>query len=198
MEPNLYHVSFSAFVREFKGQLLGPKLTEKIEILCDSSEEFNLKLFVEAIPHLKQQVIAKPDDVVEWTLKEAPDNEDNIDHFVIIFDSVSQCSYAPSGVDEGQLQSWQSKDGIHVYLHMYSLSIGNSALFCLVKKQLLTPTRTDRAGAASNQLEREMETHRHNYIGTDLNFQLWANHILSSEPHLQEAMAQQGPPIFLA
>ncbi|KAJ1536267.1 hypothetical protein HK096_011613, partial [Nowakowskiella sp. JEL0078] len=60
------------------------------------------------------EIIVKLNDIVELSLKETPDiNEDDIDQYIIIDDTIARHIYAPSAVTERQLQHWQNKDCLH-------------------------------------------------------------------------------------
>lgn len=98
-----------------------------------------------------------------------------------------------------QLVNWQESE-VLVYVHVYSLSLSNQALFKRAKRALINPLEKDRAGAATNAAVQEIAQqlkaiHRFNFSGRDIHWTIWANAILTAaDAHQRESMMHSGPP----
>lgn len=96
------------------------------------------------------------------------------------------------------LVNWQAID-LAVYVHVYSLSMCNQAIFKKAKRALIDIQERDRAGAAANSAVRDIanrlkDIHKFNFSGSDIHWQIWANAIHATPAHLREAQMQEGPP----
>ena len=120
--------------------------------------------------------------------------------FLCVKDGVGRHGHVDSTVfTDSKLQSWRNKNSLTLFTHVYSNAISSSAVFKNMKKTLITPVEVDRAGAETqatqNELtERLIRTHSMHYSTQRINWQMWANQILASPAHQQDAMVTVAPP----
>lgn len=191
----LYSIELNLQTREFKGQTSGVTKT-KIQIQCNAVSDFKCNLWVQIKDKLKREVVVDDDDP-RWHENVSPKEED-VERFVLFYDSKSKRSVTLDKVSTTTLQHWRSKE-VWLYIHVYSMSIANLSLWKKVQKMLIEPLNRDRAGATSmaemNPLvARLKEVHRLNYQSNHINWIMWANRIQASESHLREKMINSPPP----
>lgn len=194
-EIYLYSVELQVQTREFKGQVSG--LTKcALAINCNSLDEFKHQLWLKINDKLKREVIFN-DTEPQWHENISP-KEDEMDRFVVFYDSKSKRSLMLNKINTTTLVHWKSKE-IWLYIHIYSTSVANLTLWKKVTKTLIEPLNRDRAGASTvsetNTLVVELKAiHKKNYHSNQINWIIWANRIQASEPHLREKMIRSPPP----
>lgn len=194
-EVCLYSVELQIQTREFKGQVSG--ITKcALSINCNSVDDFKHQLWLKINDKLKREVIFNDADP-EWHERTSP-NEDEMDRFVLFYDSKSKRSVALNKINTITLNHWRSKE-IWLYIHVYSTSVSNLTLWKKVQKLLIEPLNRDRAGASTicemNVLVGQLkELHRLHYQSSHINWIMWANRIQASEPHLRETLIHRPPP----
>lgn len=191
----LYSVELQVQIREFKGQVSG--LTKcALAINCDSVDDFKHELWLKINDKLKREVIFN-DVGPQWHVNISP-KEDDMDRFVLFYDSKSKRSATLNKVTTITLNHWRSKE-IWLYIHVYSTSVSNLTLWKKVQKVLFEPLNRYRAGASTvcemNILVDQLkDIHRLHYQSSHINWIMWANRIQASEPHLREIMIRRPPP----
>jgi hypothetical protein len=197
----LFTIQLSLQTRDFVGNSSGAILGD-VSVECDSAACFNQKLFDLVKDHWKREVLFTHNNesqLAVWHEKETPDETD-LKRFVVLHDKIGKVKWCPSQVTPTILQNWRNKT-ICCWIHVYSKSVSSNALFSVVKKTLLQPERRDRANAATTQslitLKAELKEKHHQYTAMDISWQLWANYILHSEPHLHSTLIEDCPPSHL-
>lgn len=191
----LYSIELQVQTREFKGQVSG-LMKLALALNCNSVDDFKHQLWLKINDKLKREVVFNDADA-QWHEKISPSEED-MDRFVLFYDSKSKRSVALNKINTITLNHWRSKE-IWLYIHVYSMSISNLSLWKKVQKALIEPLNRDRAGASTicemNVLASQLkETHRLQYQSSHINWIMWANRIQASEPHLRDQMIQKPPP----
>lgn len=194
-EVCLYSCELQVQTREFKGQVSG--LTKcALAINCNSVDDFKHQLWLKINDKLKREVIFNDADP-QWHENISPKEED-MDRFVLFYDSKSKRSAMLNKVNTITLNHWRSKE-IWLYIHVYSTSVSNLTLWKKVQKVLIEPLNRDKAGANAhceiNALTHQLkEIHKFHYQSGDINWCMWANRIQASEPHLRETLLRRPPP----
>jgi hypothetical protein len=121
----------------------------------------------------------------------------------LLHDTVGKRQLSTTELTSNLLVGWRNKQGIRLYIHCYSLSMSNKEIYEKMKRRLINPAESDRAGVATMNLQKELvtrlkELHGRYYISSNINWAFWANVILSSPAHQQEATTHSPPPITIA
>lgn len=191
----LYSIELNLQTREFKGQTSGvTKCALKID--CNSVPEFKRHLWIQIKDKLKREVVFD-DNGPQWHVNVLPQEED-MERFILFYDSKSKRSMALDKINSITLNHWRSNE-IWLYVHVFSMSIANLSLWKKVQKSLIEPLNRDRAGASTiaemNALVgRLKEIHRLHYQSNHINWIMWANRIQASESHLREKLIDSPPP----
>lgn len=103
--------------------------------------------------------------------------------FVLFF--VKKRNYEIADITNQMLVNWKSLD-VAIYVHVFSLSMHNQAIFKKAKKILIDVQVRDRSGAATNAVVHELaeqlkDKHRFHYAGADIHWKIWANAILDAD-----------------
>lgn len=105
------------------------------------------------------------------------------------------------GVDDltaNMLVKWRNVE-LWVLVHVYSITMSSSAVFTSANNKLIKPALTDRSNADAHVVLQAAvlklkEVHSNNYVSSDINWTIWAQKILTAEPHMQEHMYNEPPP----
>lgn len=201
---DLFACTLLVYKREFKGQTSGAYIA-RWELSANSREEFLAKVWNLASAYLHREIIFEPnadgDSSPKWHPKEKPTMED-FNNFAL-FQS-GRRYYKVENIQDSKhnlLQNWRDKD-ISLYLHIYSLSVSNRAIWNTVKESLIEPNERDRSGAASTQAVLELTEELRKAHGGVLEahgmaWTFWANAIQSA-PAYQRSSMMQYPPQSLA
>ncbi|KAJ3062991.1 hypothetical protein HDU98_001196 [Podochytrium sp. JEL0797] len=203
----LYETKLVPYVKDFVGQR--PDSLEAITIKSNTIDEFKTRLFHAVKHHLVRTVdvvAAVPpstEPTYKWNEIETVDiTVSHLSNYVsFINKSDNRAASSLDSIDTNKLVGWKSKD-IHLYIAKYSNNIASSKAFAAVRKTLIIPHETDRAGAASVNIQNELtsrlrQIHEFRYVSQDINWQVWSNWILSSEPHMAETRTNSAPPQHL-
>ncbi|XP_062713473.1 uncharacterized protein LOC134290366 [Aedes albopictus] len=199
-EHDLYVCTLLVYKREFKGQTSGAYIA-RWELSANNREEFLTKVWNLASEHLHREIIFAANEdggsTPQWCSKEKPTLED-LNNFAL-FQS-GRRYYKVENIQDNKhnlLQNWRNKD-ISLYLHIYSLSVSNRAMWNTVKEALIEPTERDRSGAASTQALLDLTEELRNTHGGILDahgmaWTFWANAIQSAPAYKRSSMMQYPP-----
>lgn len=199
-ENDLYVFTLLVYKREFKGQTSGAYIA-RWDISVNSREEFLTTVWNLASEYLHREIIfeasADGDSSPKWCSKEKPTEED-FNKFAL-FQS-GRRYYKVENIQDSKhnlLQNWRDKE-ISLYLHIYSLSVSNRAIWNTVKECLIEPNERDRAGAASTQAlldltEELRRTHGGLLEAHGMAWTFWANAIQSAPAYKRSSMMEYPP-----
>lgn len=117
---------------------------------------------------------------------------------MLYFSKIAKRNYEPASLTSTTLSNFRNHD-IQILIFVYSKNITSLGAFKIVRKSLIDPAQADRSGAAAHAKVQEVvdelkEIHKSNYSGSAISWNMWANSILASEPHLRAALMQEAPP----
>jgi|LauGreDrversion4_2_1035121.scaffolds.fasta_scaffold520583_1 hypothetical protein len=199
MESEVYSVKFEVYSREFKGQSSSSSIGSRI-ITGNCLESFKEGIWNIARHVLKREVIINfnSSDKYCFSEKETPTYEDLV-NFVLIRDCVANRTISIDRLTTGMLVSWRHKAGLHLYSHIWSLSISSATIYKEMRKALLDPNGMDRSGAANvdthfAMVSRLKNEHRFRYATQDINWGIWATIILKSDSAFHDRLVLEPPP----
>lgn len=197
---DLFACTLLVYKREFKGQTSGAYLA-RWELSANSRDELLTKVWNLASEFLHREIIfetnADGDSTPNWCSKEKPSMED-LNNFAL-FQS-GRRYYKVENIQDSKhnlLQNWRDKE-ISLYLHIYSLSVSNRAIWNTVKESLIEPNERDRSGAASTLAvlgltEELRKAHGGVLEAHGMAWTFWANAIQSAPAHKHSSMMQYPP-----
>ncbi|XP_062557191.1 uncharacterized protein LOC134222057 [Armigeres subalbatus] len=199
-EHDLFVCTLLVYKREFKGQTSGAYIA-RWELSANSRDDFLAKIWNLASEFLHREIIFESNTdgstTPKWHSKEKPTMED-FNNFAL-FQSGRRYYKVENlqDVKHNLLRNWRDKE-ISLYLHIYSLSVSNRAVWSTVKEQLIDPSDQDRAGAASTQVVLELTEELRKLHGEYLEahgmaWTFWANAIQSAPAYKRSSMMQYPP-----
>lgn len=168
------------------GNRNGPKMESLIELYGESVAEICDKIWEIAQKYVLREIVIR-NGSHEWHEKEHPTRED-ADKFLAIQAKSTRRVYVPSDLTIDLLRNFRGKQ-INIFIHIYSDTISNQAVFREVERSLLTPQETNRARAETTQelvelAEQLKDMHSYHLHGNQCAWLAWANAIHSKEDSL--------------
>jgi hypothetical protein len=197
---NLYRFEIQPYVKTFKNQQTRScTQLDPFILQCDGVESLKTILWEKYNQYVqKEAIVRETAEGITYQLKEEAAEESDISKFLYFFHNNRQCML-DSSLTENKLATFsRTSESVFLFILKYSTSILDRNMFMQLSMKVLNPRSQDRSGSASEEIHQEMiqelkEIHADHYVSEEINWRLWANHILRL-PVPQQSNAKLEPP----
>lgn len=199
----MIHVDY--YKRNFVGNRTGPQVLKNITIGGNSQIEMQEKLWDNAKPFIKREILVQTDGddqiTASWSDIESPTKEE-IDKFLILQDQKSKRNLTPSCISIATLRAARNKK-FSVLVHVFSKNVTSQAVWNNLKSNFLNRESGGKDGGYQDEAVKELaqllqEKNVHRLTApTFLPWKQFARYIMKQDISERDKLIQELPPTEL-